>query len=67
MFKFKSLFRFLAVGFGIIAILSISPVCVSASEKSEVFVPRGYIIHEVIKLRRTKSQSNRNSLKPKTK
>ena len=31
MFKFKSLLRFLAVWFGIIAILSISPV--SASEK----------------------------------
>lgn len=31
MFRFKSLFRFLAVWFGIIAILSISPV--SASEK----------------------------------
>ena len=36
MFRFKSLFRFLAVGFWIIPILSISPV--SADEKPEIFV-----------------------------
>jgi len=41
MFKFKSLFRFLAVWFGIIAILSISPV--SAAEKPEIFVQLGHL------------------------
>ncbi len=38
MFRFKSLLRSLAVWFGVIAILSISPVSVSAAEK---FTPAG--------------------------
>jgi WD40 repeat protein len=42
MFRFKCLFRFLAVWFGIIAILSISQVAVSASEKPEIFVQLGH-------------------------
>jgi len=36
MFRFKSLFRFLAVGLGIIAILSISSASVFAAEKPEI-------------------------------
>ena len=36
--RFKSLLRFLAVWLGVIAILSISQVAVSASEKPEIFV-----------------------------
>jgi hypothetical protein len=36
MFRFMNLFHFLAVWFGVIAILSISPV--SASEKPEISV-----------------------------
>lgn len=36
MFRFRSLLRFLTVGFWIIPILSISPV--SASEKPEIFM-----------------------------
>lgn len=40
MFRFKSLLRFLSVWFGIIFILSISPV--SAADKPEIFVQMGH-------------------------
>ncbi len=42
MFRFMNLFRLLAVWLGVIAILSISPVSVSASEKPEIFVQLGH-------------------------
>ena len=42
MFRFKCLFRFLAVWFGIIAILSISSASTFASEKPEIFVQLGH-------------------------
>ena len=42
MLRFKSLFRFLSVWFGIIAMLSISPVSAAASEKPEIFVQLGH-------------------------
>jgi len=42
MLRFKSLFRFLAVWFGIIVILSINSAAVSASEKAKIFVQIGH-------------------------
>ncbi|OGW25893.1 MAG: hypothetical protein A2X55_02890 [Nitrospirae bacterium GWB2_47_37] len=42
MFRFKSLFRFLAVWLGIISILSINSAAAFAAEKSEIFVQLGH-------------------------
>lgn len=46
MFRFKNLFRFLSVWFGVIAILSISQVAVSASENQESHVKPENIVYE---------------------
>ncbi len=51
MFKFKSLLRFLTVGFWIVAILSISPASVSASEKPEIFVQLGQNFCDKVQLK----------------